>query len=152
MSNAAGDRELLPCDTVVFTGDWIPDHELARHGRLAIDPGTNGPEVDASLHTSVPGVFAAGNLIHPVETADVVALEADRLAALVARFLEDGAAAPPTVPLRVEPPLTWIAPNRVGSSSAAPLLGRFTFLTARRSSCATPSPSRRRRSGRSPGR
>ena len=126
----AGESQLIECDTVVFTGDWIPDHELARRGGLAIDPGTNGPAVDPSLRTSVPGVFAAGNLVHPVETADVVGLEAHRLAAAVAGFLEHGAIDAPTVPLHVEPPLTWIAPNRAGSSSPPPLLGRFTFRTA----------------------
>ena len=27
-----GERRVIECDTVVFTGDWIPDHELARTG------------------------------------------------------------------------------------------------------------------------
>ena len=130
LTGAAGRVEVVPCDTVVFTGDWIPDHELARRGGLTIDPGTTGPEVDLSLRTSAPGVFAAGNLIHPVETADVVALEARRLAAAVTRFLEDGVTAPPTVTLRVEAPLVWIAPNRVGPASGSPPLGRFTFRTS----------------------
>ncbi len=34
------DAAVVECDTVVFTGDWIPDHELARRGRPRIDPGT----------------------------------------------------------------------------------------------------------------
>ena len=29
-----GAREVIACDTVVFTGDWIPDHELARAAGL----------------------------------------------------------------------------------------------------------------------
>jgi thioredoxin reductase len=131
LTDAAGRIELVPCDTVVFTGDWIPDHELARRGGLAIDPGTNGPEVDPKLRTSAYGVFAAGNLIHPVETADIVALEARRLGATVARFLEDGVTAPPTVGLRVQAPLAWVAPNRVGPTSGSPPLGRFIFRTNR---------------------
>jgi hypothetical protein len=45
------------CDTVVFTGDWIPDHELARLAGLAVDPGSRGPLVDQRLRTSIPGVF-----------------------------------------------------------------------------------------------
>lgn len=59
-----GAARLVPCDTVVFTGDWIPDHELARLAGLAMDPGTRGPVVDTRLETSAPGVFAAGNLVH----------------------------------------------------------------------------------------
>ncbi|WP_228759857.1 NAD(P)/FAD-dependent oxidoreductase [Pseudactinotalea sp. HY158] len=69
-----GERRIVECDTVVFTGDWIPDHELARAGGLALDPGTRGPLVDALGRTSHVGVFAAGNAVHPVDTADVAAL------------------------------------------------------------------------------
>jgi len=125
---ASGVRESLACDTVVFTGDWIPDHELARRGGLAIDRGTKGPAVDAELRTSVPGVFAAGNLVHPVETADLVALEGERLASAVERHLA-GAESAATVAVSVEPPLRWICPNRVGPP-ASPLLGWFTYRTA----------------------
>ena len=39
----SGATRSLACDTVVFTGDWIPDHELAVMGGLAMDPGTRGP-------------------------------------------------------------------------------------------------------------
>ena len=39
----------MECDTVVFTGDWIPDHELARRGGLEMDPATRAPRVDCAL-------------------------------------------------------------------------------------------------------
>ena len=69
-----GAARFVPCEVVVFTGDWIPDHELARLAGLAMDPGTRGPAVDTTLATSAPGVFAAGNLVHAAETADIAAL------------------------------------------------------------------------------
>src|SRR5262249_12534733 len=50
------------CDTVVFTGDWIPDHELAAALGLELDPGTRGPRVDTGLRTVRRGVFAAGKI------------------------------------------------------------------------------------------
>ena len=55
-----GASRFVPCDTLVFTADWIPDHELARHAGLDLDPGTRGPTVDTLLRTSAAGVFAAG--------------------------------------------------------------------------------------------
>ncbi|HEY9332466.1 MAG TPA: FAD-dependent oxidoreductase, partial [Streptomyces sp.] len=70
-----GRTTTLPCDTVVFTGDWIPDHELARRGDVPLDPGTRGPAYDAAYRTHVPGVFAAGNLLHAVESAGTAAAE-----------------------------------------------------------------------------
>ncbi len=42
----SGDQRVIDCDTVVFTGDWIPDHELARGAGLALDAATKGPLVD----------------------------------------------------------------------------------------------------------
>ena len=68
-----GVTRFVGCDTVVFTGDWIPDHELARLAGTQLDPGTRGPAVDTALETSIPGFFAAGNLVHAAETADVAA-------------------------------------------------------------------------------
>jgi hypothetical protein len=107
-----GRSRFVACDLVVFTGDWIPDHELARAGCLAMDPGTRGPRVDAALETSVPGVFAAGNLVHAAETADVAALGGRHAARGIAAMLARGPARQPVrLPVTVEPPLLWIAPN-----------------------------------------
>jgi len=53
-----GARSTIDCDTVITTGDWIPDHELARTGGIELDPATRGPLVNANLQTTTPGVFA----------------------------------------------------------------------------------------------
>jgi glycerol-3-phosphate dehydrogenase len=137
-----GGTRFVPCDLVVFTGDWVPDHELARAAGLAIDPGTRGPAVDTALETSVPGVFAAGNLVHAAETADIAALGGRHAARGIAAFLRGGAggrdgrgrgagAGPATEPVRVpvtaEPPLLWVAPNVLRAGGAAPPRGRFVL-------------------------
>ncbi|MER5303991.1 FAD-dependent oxidoreductase [Streptomyces lasiicapitis] len=80
----------LACDTVVFTGDFVPDHELARRGGVPLAPGTRGPAIDAAFRTAVPGVFAAGNATHAVRPAGAVAAEGRRAAASVRRFLSSG--------------------------------------------------------------
>ena len=121
-----GEARFVPCDTVVFTGDWIPDHELARLAGLAMDPGSRGPVVDTRLATSAPGVFAAGNLVHAAETADIAALSGRHAARQIAAALGAGAPDAGRVPVLVEPPLRWISPNAVGPS-AAPPLGRFVL-------------------------
>jgi len=77
------DGRRIECDTVVFTGDWIPDHELARRSDLAMDPAIKGPLVDASFRTSRDDVFAIGNLVHKVATADRCALDGRVVAAAV---------------------------------------------------------------------
>jgi len=122
------------CDTLVFTGDWIPDHELARAAGIAVDPGTRGPAVDTALETSARNVFAAGNLVHAAETADVAALDGVHAARHIAAALSGGGGmdTPPEdpgppgyrVPVTVRPPLAWISPNAIrfmGSAGAASL-------------------------------
>ncbi|WP_369393667.1 NAD(P)/FAD-dependent oxidoreductase [Streptomyces sp. CG1] len=108
-----GRTAVLSCDTVVFTGDFVPDHELARRGGLTLDPGTRGPAVDGALHTSRPGVFAAGNVLHAVERAGTAAGEGAGAAGAVLDFLAGTRWPAPGLPLAVEAPLRWIAPNRI---------------------------------------
>ncbi len=123
---AGGATRTVACDTVVFTADWIPDHELGVVAGLELDPLTRGPAVDAALRTSTPGVFAAGNLLHGAEQADVAALGGRHAAAAVARYLDDGGWPPRRVPIVCEPPLGWIAPNAI-SGTEAPPRGRFAL-------------------------
>ena len=128
---AGGQPRTVACDWLVFTGDWIPDHVLARSAGLALDAGTRGPAIDTSLATSAPGVFAAGNLVHAAETADVAALSGRHAARQVDAFLAGQAAqASPRVPVVAEPPLGWISPNVVAADRVPPPLGRFMLRAA----------------------
>jgi thioredoxin reductase len=113
------------CDTVVFTADWIPDHELAVMAGVELDPGTRGPAVGPALRTSRQGVFAAGNLLHGAEQADVAALSGRHAAAAVVRYLEDGAWPSTRTPIACEAPLGWIAPNV--AADERPARGRFAL-------------------------
>jgi thioredoxin reductase len=99
----SGATRFVRCELLVFTGDWIPDHELARAGGVPLDPGTRGPAVDTALETSTPLVFAAGNLIHPAETADVAALTGRHAAGHIAAALTASTVPASTVPASTVP-------------------------------------------------
>jgi thioredoxin reductase len=122
-----GTRTTIECDTVVFTGDWIPDHELARTGGLAMDPATRGPVVDAGLRTSSPGVFAVGNLLHPVDTADGAALDGRHVAAALTSWLQRGDEPPKGARIRAEGPLRWVAPQLVSPDGGIAARGDLLF-------------------------
>jgi thioredoxin reductase len=128
---AGGPSHTVACDWVVFTGDWIPDHVLARSSGLMLDTGTRGPAIDTGMATSAPGVFAAGNLVHAAETADVAALSGRHAARQVGSFLA-GRPSPagPAVPVVAELPLKWISPNVIPAGRVPPPLGRFTLRSA----------------------
>lgn len=125
---ATGATRTIACDTLVFSGDWIPDHELARVAALVVD-ATRGPRVDLALRTSVPGVFAAGNLTHAAEAGDVAALSGVHAARGVHAFLRSGAWPATPVPIVCAPPLRWVSPGAV-SPGEVPARGRFVARSA----------------------
>jgi pyruvate/2-oxoglutarate dehydrogenase complex dihydrolipoamide dehydrogenase (E3) component len=101
------DGTRIECDTVVFSGDWIPDHELARRAGIAMVATARAPLVDSGMHTDRRGVFAVGNLVHPAETADVCALDGRGVAASVLDFLTTGRWPEHVRPVTVDEPIAW---------------------------------------------
>jgi NADH dehydrogenase FAD-containing subunit len=121
-----GAVSFVECDTLVFTADWIPDHELARLAGTQIDPGTRGPAVDTALETSLPRVFAAGNLVHAAATADIAAVGGQHAARHIAAALRGtGPPRAARIPVTVAPPLSWISPNAIRVGGPPPARGRF---------------------------
>ncbi|MEO3763988.1 NAD(P)/FAD-dependent oxidoreductase [Streptomyces sp. B8F3] len=124
-----GRRRTVACDTVVFTGDWIPDHELARAAGLTLDPGTLGPLTDTALRTSRPGIYAAGNLLHPVDTADIAALDGRHVAEQIRRDLHGENQPTDGVRLIANEPFRWITPQILRPGDPAPPRGRLLLWT-----------------------
>jgi NADPH-dependent 2,4-dienoyl-CoA reductase/sulfur reductase-like enzyme len=122
----SGRLEHIACDTVVYTGDWIPEHEVARKGRLLMDAGTSGPQVDAQFRTSLSGVFAAGNLLRGAETAATSAMEGRLAAQHIADFLQGRAWPQQRLPILAAAPITWVFPNSI-SAPETTRLPRFSF-------------------------
>jgi thioredoxin reductase len=123
----SGRTRTVECDLVVFTADWIPDHELAVMAGCDLDPGSLGPLVDQGLRTTRPGVFAAGNLLHPAETADICALDGRHVAASVSAYLRGSREWPSGVRLLARDPIAWVAPNLLIAAGHHPPRGRFLF-------------------------
>ncbi len=120
----SGNVSRIECDTVVMTGDWIPDNELARSAGIELDPSTLGPAVDGALRTGAPGVFAVGNVLHPVDTADVASLDGTHVVAAVIDWLHKGTARR-GVRVAADASLRWITPQYVEPGSAAPARDRL---------------------------
>jgi thioredoxin reductase len=129
--NRTGADRMVPCAHLVFSADWIPDYEQARLAGALMDPNSRGPVVDTTLRTSLPRLFAAGNLVHAAETADIAALSGRHAAAQIAKFLstpEEAISEPPaTVPVTVEPPLAWISPGAIRVPGPLPPRNRFVL-------------------------
>jgi NADPH-dependent 2,4-dienoyl-CoA reductase/sulfur reductase-like enzyme len=75
------------CDTLVLSVGLIPENELSLLAGVELDPRTKGALVDENYQTSVPGIFAAGNVLHVHDLVDYVSLEAENLAQSVTAYL-----------------------------------------------------------------
>lgn len=85
-----GTEEYYSCDTLVLSVGLIPENELSRSANVLIDPHTQGAFVDESFMTNIPGIFAAGNVLHVHDLVDFVAIEAEKMADAAAAYVKNG--------------------------------------------------------------
>lgn len=81
-----GTERVVPCDTLLLSVGLIPENELSVAAGVELDPRTRGAMVDQSLQTSVPGIFACGNVLHVHDLADSVTTESERAGAAAAAY------------------------------------------------------------------
>lgn len=98
-----GSEMVFDCDTVLLSVGLIPENELSRSAGIALDPRTNGPVVSEDMQTSLPGVFACGNVVHVHDLVDYVTMESRKAGNAAARYgLQPDDAAAETGALTVE--------------------------------------------------
>ena len=88
-----GTEEHIPCDTLLLSVGLIPENELSKAVGVELSPVTNGPTVNESLETSIPGVFACGNVLHVHDLVDYVSEEAQQAGKHAAAYVQGAAAA-----------------------------------------------------------
>ena len=82
-----GTERIFDCDTILLSVGLIPENELSRDAQLALDSKTNGPFVYENMETSVPGIFACGNVVHVHDLVDFVTAESIRAGNSAASFI-----------------------------------------------------------------
>ena len=82
-----GTEQTIPCDTLLLSCGLIPENELTAQAGVPMDRITNGALVDGDRQTSIPGVFACGNVLHVHDLVDYVSEEAAIAGEAAVRFL-----------------------------------------------------------------
>ena len=124
-----GTERVVPCDTLLLSVGLIPENELSVGAGVELDPRTRGAVVDQSLQTSVPGIFACGNVLHVHDLADNVTTESERAGAAAAAYALGGSAnvehgtADPGCQLTVSPAgiAGYALPGRITAAALAKL-------------------------------
>ena len=106
-----GTEQTYPCDTLLLSCGLIPENELSRGAGAALDAVTGGPVVDQGLETSIPGVFACGNVLHVHDLVDFVSQEAALAGRQAASYLQDPRPAGRTVAVKPGPGVRYVVPQ-----------------------------------------
>ena len=116
-----GTEKVYPCDTLILSVGLIPENELSRGAGVELDPRTKGAVVDENLQTSIPGTFAAGNVLHVHDLVDYVSMEGEKLADSVSRYLAEGSL--PACPIETKPGsgVGYVMPQRVSGTEEVTL-------------------------------
>lgn len=109
-----GKRWQVACDTVVLTGKFRPVSSLVENTAIELDPDSKGPVVDTNLMTSVPNIFAAGNILRGADMHDLCALEGKLAGHSILKSLQAGGwPRQQGVPVAVRYPIRYAVPQRI---------------------------------------
>lgn len=83
-----GTEMVFECDTLLLSVGLIPENELTRQAGIGMDTRTGGAVVYENMETSVPGIFACGNVVHVHDLVDYVSAESERAGAAAAAYVQ----------------------------------------------------------------
>jgi len=85
-----GTEQVVECDTLILSVGLLPENELSRKAGVELDSRSNGPVVDSHMMTSVPGIFAAGNVTAIYDLVDYVSKSGEIAGRSAAQFARAG--------------------------------------------------------------
>jgi sarcosine oxidase subunit alpha len=126
MKPIEGTSEIIECDTLLLSVGLIPENELSACAGVELNPRTNGAIVDDSLQTSVPGIFACGNVLHVHDLADNVTAEAEHAGTAAANYAKNSLKADESnvITVNCEDPIGYTVPSKIYSRQKASVFFR----------------------------
>ena len=111
-----GTEMVFDCDTLLLSVGLIPENELTRQAGIEMDRRTSGAVVYENMETSIPGIFACGNVCHVHDLVDFVTAESQRAGEAAARYALDGGQAAgeePVLDVKNSDGVTYTVPQRI---------------------------------------
>ena len=134
VSKVDENRRLIPgteihfdCDTLLLSVGLIPENELSVLAGVELSPLTSGATVDDQLQTSVPGIFACGNVLHVHDLVDHVSRESFKAGHAAAAYARGEKNTAPTARVLDGEGVRGVVPQRIrltGESQEVELMFR----------------------------
>ena len=114
------------CDTLLLSVGLIPENELSEGAGVQMSPLTSGAVVDDSLQTSIPGIFACGNVLHVHDLVDHVSNESFRAGHAAAAYARGEVNEAPVAQVKDGAGVRGVVPQRlhVGQERSVDLMFR----------------------------
>ena len=116
-----GTEAFYPCDTLLLSVGLLPENELSRAAGIEMDPVTSGAVVDERRQTSLPGVFACGNVLHVHDLVDNVSAEAMLAGRAAAEYAAGATGGAERWAVRAENGVRYALPQRISKAAAGKL-------------------------------
>ena len=109
--------EYIPCDTLLLSVGLIPEIELTKKLGIKLNNITGGAEVDENRETSLPGVFACGNVLHVHDLVDFVSEEAETAGRAAAEYINGVKASENIVEITTDGNIRYTVPQRISGKN-----------------------------------
>ncbi len=123
-----GTEQYIACDTLLLSVGLIPENELSKTAGVALDGATAGPVVDQRLETSVPGIFACGNVLHVHDLVDNVSDESEEAGRAAAEYVLSTSGRAIRATVKDGFGVRGVVPRKIAEGGDAPV--RFMFRPA----------------------
>lgn len=108
-----GTEQLISCDTLLLSVGLIPENELTNNLGADMDKITSGAVVDQNRQTSVPGVFACGNVLHVHDLVDFVSNEAEIAGKCAAEYINGNTVIDTDIKISTDGKVRYAVPQKI---------------------------------------
>lgn len=107
----------IGCDTLLLSVGLIPENEVSKTADVELSPVTKGPVVDHMMQTSIPGIFACGNVVHVNDLVDNVSMESEIAGKFAALYAKGNVADSEVISSVPGENVRYLAPQKISSGN-----------------------------------
>lgn len=106
-------ERFIPCDTLLLSVGLIPENEISRQVGVELDKRTGGPVVGEYRQTSMPGIFACGNVLQVHDLVDFVSEEGAIAGEGAAKYIQNNFSDNTTHIITVGTDIGYVVPQHI---------------------------------------
>lgn len=115
-NSISGTSRKIECDTLILSVGLIPENELSLNAGVRIDEVTSGASVDENLQTSVPGIFACGNVLQVHDLVDYVSAEGELAAKSAVEFIKGNNKTTSNISVKSGNGIRYVLPQNISAN------------------------------------